>query len=218
MEDEPPWVDAVGEDWAGGHFSGVHKGHMVHKGSSGEPVHLEGVPVAAVHRLVFCVGQFDDHQSAGLLGQQCSHSSSNPQFHGPPVVMRLLVCGGNTGASCVHTSAALCPEWCPWPSEDPSDARYVIPLASGLHGRMRKEGTGFFLELCAQVLQVEVPVLNYLLEHRYPALDSGLVTQSNTSLWPRRLSPGWKGHLLNLSNLSGFAGSRSEKSHSFLQD
>lgn len=21
MEDEPPWVDAVGEDWAGGHFS-----------------------------------------------------------------------------------------------------------------------------------------------------------------------------------------------------
>ena len=32
----------------------------------------------------------------------------------------------------------------PWPSEDPSDARYAIALASGLHGRMRKEGTGFF--------------------------------------------------------------------------
>lgn len=118
----------------------------------------------------------------------------------------------------MHTSAALYPEWCPWLLEDPSDARYVIPLASGLHGRMRKEGMGFFLELCAQVLQVKVPVLNYFLEHRYPALDSGLVTQINTSLWPRRLSPGWTGHLLNLSNLSRFAGSRREKSCSFLQD
>lgn len=114
---------------------------MVHKGSSEGPVHLEGFPVAAVHRLMFCVGQSDDHQSAGLLGQQCSHSSPNPQSHGPPVV---LVCGGNSGASCVHTSAALYPEWCPWLLEDPSDARYVIPLASGLHGRMRKEGMGFF--------------------------------------------------------------------------
>ncbi|CAM9181595.1 unnamed protein product [Rangifer tarandus platyrhynchus] len=125
---------------------------MVRKGSSEEPVHLEGIPVAAIHRLVFCGGQFDDHQSVGLLGQQCSHSGPDPQFHGSPVVMRLLVCGGKAGASCVHyicalyvcTSAALYPEWCPWPSEDPSNTRYVIPLSSGLHGRMRKEGMGFF--------------------------------------------------------------------------
>lgn len=63
--------------------------------------------------------------------------------------------------------------------------------------------------MCSEVLQVKVPASNFL-EHRYPALDSGLVTQSNTSLWPYRLSPGWTGHLLSLSNLSGFAGSRGE--------
>ena len=106
VDDEPPWVVAVGEGQAGGHFPGVPKGHMVCKGSSEEPVHLEGIPVTAIHGLVFCVGQFDDHQSVGLLGQQCSHSSPDPQFHGPPVVMRLLVCGGNAGASCVHYMCA----------------------------------------------------------------------------------------------------------------
>ena len=78
-DDAPPWVDAVGQGQAGGHFPGVHKGHTeVGKGSSEELVHLEGEPVAAIHGLVAGVGQFDDHQGAGLPGQQRSHSSPDP--------------------------------------------------------------------------------------------------------------------------------------------
>ena len=51
---------------------------MVSRGSSEEPVHLEGEPVAAVRGLVAGVGQFDDHQSAGLPDQQCSHGGPDP--------------------------------------------------------------------------------------------------------------------------------------------
>ena len=78
-DNAPPRVDAVGQGQAGGHFPGIHKGHTeVDKGSSEEPVHLEGEPVAAVHGLVAGVGQFDDHQGVGLPGQQRSHSSPDP--------------------------------------------------------------------------------------------------------------------------------------------
>lgn len=131
VDDEPLRVDDVTQGQAGGHFPGIHEGHMVSKGSSEERVHLEGEPVATVHRLVAGVGQFDDHQGSGLPGQQCSHGCPDlcqslhkdgqkkggevgaqappwcggPQpgpapLHGPPIVMRPLVCGGSAGASC----------------------------------------------------------------------------------------------------------------------
>ena len=78
-DNQPPWVDAVRQGQAGGHFPGIHKGHTeVSKGSSEEPVHLEGEPVTAIHRLVAGVGQFDDHKGAGLPGQQRSHGRPDP--------------------------------------------------------------------------------------------------------------------------------------------
>lgn len=55
VDDEPPWVDAVRQDQAGGHFPGVYKGHTeVSKDSSEKPVHLESEPVTAIHGLEGC--------------------------------------------------------------------------------------------------------------------------------------------------------------------
>lgn len=78
-DDKPPWVDPVGQGQTGGHFPGIHKSHTeVSKGSSEKPVHLQGEPVTSIHGLVAGVGQLDDHESAGLPGQQCSHRCPDP--------------------------------------------------------------------------------------------------------------------------------------------
>lgn len=70
MDDEPPWVAAVGHGQAGGHFPGMHKGHTeVSKGSSEELVQREDEPFAAIHRLAAGVDQLENHKIATTAAQ-----------------------------------------------------------------------------------------------------------------------------------------------------
>lgn len=121
--------------------------------------HLEGEPVTSIHGLVAGVGQFDDHKSVGFEGQQCSHGCLDPcqllKKDGGKVVKQEPSptppwCGGpwlgpsaptpwsagrslgcRRSASCGLTSAALCLERHPQPSETLCDRWHVDPQASG---------------------------------------------------------------------------------------
>lgn len=177
MDDEPPWVAAVGHGQVRGHFPGFHKGHTeVGKGSSEELVQWEDEPFSTICRLVAGVDQLESHKIATAAAQiHVSHQIKKdsrkvvkwalalpwfggplpgPPALGPQSAGRPLVCRRSSGLSCGPAIAALCSKWSPQPSGAPSDMGHVDAWALGLGRGRERRGQGLFRAMHWDCIQI----------------------------------------------------------------